>query len=87
MSFHLNNEQQMAMYDLLYNLIERGIKYLKESGAETFSKRIFPFIIVIYKGFNKIVIRLWNMKVGSEFEILTLARRKFIFDEFIKKDR
>jgi len=44
MSFHLNNAQQMAMYDSLYNLTEREIKYLKNSWAETFSKKIFPFI-------------------------------------------
>jgi hypothetical protein len=34
----------MAMYDSLYNLTEREIKYLKNSWAETFSKKIFPFI-------------------------------------------
>jgi len=32
------------MYDSLYNLTEREIKYLKSSWAETFSKKIFPFI-------------------------------------------
>jgi len=44
MSFHLNNVQQMALGDSLYNLTEREIKYLKNSWAETFSKKIFPFI-------------------------------------------
>ena len=44
MSLHLNNAKQMAMYDSLYNLTGREIKYLKNSWAETFSKKIFPFI-------------------------------------------
>jgi len=44
MSFHLNNEQQMAINDALLSLTEREIKYLKDSWAETFSKKIFPFI-------------------------------------------
>ena len=44
MSFQLNNEQQMAIHDSLYNLTEREMKYLKNSWAETFSKKIFPFI-------------------------------------------
>jgi len=44
MSFQLNNEQQMAINDALYNLTEREMKYLKGSWAETFSKKIFPFI-------------------------------------------
>ena len=44
MSFQLNNEQQMAINDSLYNLTEREMKYLKGSWAETFSKKIFPFI-------------------------------------------
>lgn len=44
MSFHLNNAQQMAMHDSLYNLTEREMKHLKGSWAETFSKKIFPFI-------------------------------------------
>ena len=44
MSLHLNNAQQMAMYDSLYNLTGREIKYLKNSWEETFSKKIFPFI-------------------------------------------
>jgi len=34
----------MAMYDSLYNLTERERKYLMNSWAETFSKKIFPFI-------------------------------------------
>jgi len=34
----------MAIHDSLYNLTEREIKYLKNSWAETFSKKIFPFI-------------------------------------------
>ena len=44
MSFQLNNAQQMAINDALYNLTEREIKHLKGSWAETFSKKIFPFI-------------------------------------------
>ena len=44
MSFHLNNAQQMAIHDSLYNLTEREMKHLKGSWAETFSKKIFPFI-------------------------------------------
>ncbi len=43
MSFHLNSKQ-MAMYDSLYNITEREIKYLKNSWAETFSKKMFPSI-------------------------------------------
>jgi len=44
MSFQLNNEQQMAINDALLSLTEREIKHLKGSWAETFSKKIFPFI-------------------------------------------
>ena len=44
MSFHLNNAQQMAMYDSLLSLTERERKHLMSSWAETFSKKIFPFI-------------------------------------------
>ncbi|MBA3063439.1 transposase [bacterium] len=44
MSFQLNNEQQMAINDALLSLTEREMKYLKGSWAETFSKKIFPFI-------------------------------------------
>ena len=44
MSFHLNNAQQMAINDSLLSLTEREMKYLKGSWAETFSKKIFPFI-------------------------------------------
>ena len=44
MSFHLNNEQQMAIHDSLLSLTEREMKHLKGSWAETFSKKIFPFI-------------------------------------------
>jgi hypothetical protein len=44
MSFHLNNAQQMAIHDSLYNLTEREMKDLMSSWAETFSKKIFPFI-------------------------------------------
>ena len=44
MSFHLNNAQQMAINDSLYNLTERERKYLMNSWAETFSRKIFPFI-------------------------------------------
>ncbi len=44
MSFQLNNEQQMAINDSLLSLTEREMKYLKGSWAETFSKKIFPFI-------------------------------------------
>jgi hypothetical protein len=44
MSFQLNNEQQMAIYDSLFLLTGREIKHLKGSWAETFSKKIFPFI-------------------------------------------
>ena len=44
MSFQLNTNQQMVMYDSLLSLTEKQIKYLKDSWAETFSKKIFPFI-------------------------------------------
>jgi hypothetical protein len=44
MSFQLNNEQQMAINDSLLSLTERERKYLKDSWAEIFSKKIFPFI-------------------------------------------
>ena len=44
MSFHLNNAQQMAINDSLLSLTEREMKHLKSSWAETFSKKIFPFI-------------------------------------------
>ena len=44
MSFHLNNAQQMALDDSLLSLTERERKYLNNSWAETFSKKIFPFI-------------------------------------------
>jgi hypothetical protein len=44
MSFHLNNAQQIAIYDSLLLLTEREIKHLKGSWAEIFSKRIVPFI-------------------------------------------
>jgi hypothetical protein len=44
MSFQLNKEQQMAINDALLSLTEREMKYLKGSWAETFSKKIFPFI-------------------------------------------
>ena len=44
MSFHLNNAQQMAINDSLLSLTKRERKYLMSSWAETFSKKIFPFI-------------------------------------------
>lgn len=44
MSFHLNNAQQMAINDSLLSLTEREMKHLKGSWAETFGKKIFPFI-------------------------------------------
>jgi len=44
MSFHLNNTQQMAIHDSLLSLTEREMKHLMSSWAETFSKKIFPFI-------------------------------------------
>lgn len=44
MSFRLNTNQQMAIYDLLFWLTEREIKHLKNSWAEIFSTKIFPFI-------------------------------------------
>ena len=44
MSFHLNNAQQMDLDDSLLSLTERERKYLNNSWAETFSKKIFPFI-------------------------------------------
>lgn len=44
MSFHLNNAQQMTIHDSLLSLTERERKYLNNSWAETFSKKIFPFI-------------------------------------------
>jgi len=44
MSFHLNNAQQMAIHDSLLSLTEREMKHLKGFWAETFSKKIFPFI-------------------------------------------
>jgi len=44
MSFQLNKAQQMAIHDPLLSLTEREIKHLQDSWAETFSKKIFPFI-------------------------------------------
>ena len=44
MSFHLNNAQQMVINDSLLSLTEREMKHLKDSWAETFSKKIFPSI-------------------------------------------
>ena len=44
MSFQLNNSQQMAINDALLLLTEREMKYLMSSWAETFSKKIFPYI-------------------------------------------
>jgi len=44
MSFHLNNAQQMAINDSLLSLTEREMKHLMSSWAETFSKKIFPFV-------------------------------------------
>ena len=44
MSFYLNKAQQMAINDSLLSLTEREMKHLKGSWAETFSKKIFPFI-------------------------------------------
>jgi len=44
MSFQINNAQQMAINDSLLSLTEREMKHLKGSWAETFSKKIFPFI-------------------------------------------
>ena len=44
MSFHLNKAQQMAFDDSLLSLTERERKYLNNSWAETFNKKIFPFI-------------------------------------------
>ena len=44
MSFHLNKAQQMAFDDSLLSLTEREKKYLTNSWAEAFSKKIFPFI-------------------------------------------
>ena len=41
MSFQLNNAQQMAINDSLLSLIEREMKHLISSWAETFSKKIF----------------------------------------------
>lgn len=44
MSFHPNKAQQMAIHDSLLSLTERERKHLQDSWAETFSKKIFPFI-------------------------------------------
>jgi len=44
MSFQLNNAQQMALDYSLLSLTERERKYLNNSWAEAFSKKIFPFI-------------------------------------------
>ncbi len=43
MFFHLNNAQQMAIYDSPLSLTERETKHLKDSWAETFSKKIVNF--------------------------------------------
>ena len=42
MSFQLNKAQQMAINAPLLSLTERERTYLKDSWAETFSKKIFP---------------------------------------------
>ena len=44
MSFQLNKAQQMALHDPLLSLTIRERRYLQDSWAETFSKKIFPFI-------------------------------------------
>jgi hypothetical protein len=44
MSFHPNKAQQMAIHDPLLSLTERERKHLQDSWAETFTKKIFPFI-------------------------------------------
>jgi len=44
MSFKPNNSQQMALNDPLLSLTERERRYLQNSWAEAFSKKIFPFI-------------------------------------------
>lgn len=44
MSFQLNNSQPMAINDALLSLTKRKTKYLQDSWAETFSKKVFPFI-------------------------------------------
>ena len=44
MSFQLNKTQQMAINDPLFSLTEREKRYLQDSWAEAFSKKIFPFI-------------------------------------------
>ena len=44
MSFHPNKAQQMALHDPLLSLTERERRYLRDSWAEAFTKKIFPFI-------------------------------------------
>jgi hypothetical protein len=44
MSFKPNKTQQMAIHDSLLSLTEREKKYLQDSWAEPFSKKIFPYI-------------------------------------------
>lgn len=44
MSFQPNNTKQMAIYDSLYNLTKKEVKYLKNSWVKTFSKTVFSFV-------------------------------------------
>jgi len=44
MSYKPNNTQQMAIHDPLLSLTERERKHLKDSWAEAFSQKIFPYI-------------------------------------------
>jgi len=39
MSFQLNNAQQMAIHDSLYNLTEREMKHLNNSWAKPLTRR------------------------------------------------
>jgi hypothetical protein len=44
MSLKPNKAQLMAIHDSLFSLTERERKHLQDSWAETFTKKIFPFI-------------------------------------------
>jgi hypothetical protein len=66
MSFQLNNEQQMAINDSLLSLTERELKYLKDSWAETFSKKIFPFIDLKVKQNSRVKARLFSIVVKQK---------------------
>jgi hypothetical protein len=56
----------MAINDSLLSLTERELKYLKDSWAETFSKKIFPFIDLKVKQNSRVKARLFSIVVKQK---------------------